>query len=69
MWTCSECGAKFRSQQLMCDHFILVHHPDYILESSLQGQPSEELRRPTNNQSQLPNLEYQHPNAQQTKLS
>jgi hypothetical protein len=64
MSTCDKCGARFPSQQLMCEHFIFVHHPNYVLESSAQGQPSEALRRPTNNQTQLQNLQYQYPNAQ-----
>jgi len=48
----------------MCDHFIFVHHPNYVLESSAHGQPSEALHRSTNNQTQLPNLQYQPPNTQ-----
>lgn len=67
MQTCEECGQLFSTLHDLTSHFISVHHPNYIFDSSLQGQPLEAQpqRQPRNNQTQLPNPQYRPQIAQQ----
>lgn len=53
---CHDCGAYFSSERDLCTHDITVHHPNYILESSLVGQQP-------NNHTGGPNVQHQPPNA------